>query len=188
MRRAGVARTIPRTAASGALLLASALSTLSCRLPEPEARPPLTLVEKGTAQSVFDAQGRLQRVLIDADGDKRADAQLLYRPEGTPRVAEIDVDRDGVVDRWEHFAADGSLERIGRSLRSRGRPDVWDEPVQPAGPDTDDAVEELDTDGDGRADRRLVRDADGAVTAILIDSERDGTWARRVEVKRPPLP
>jgi hypothetical protein len=34
----------------------------------------------------------------------------------------------------------------------------------------------------------LIRDADGVLTAILIDSERDGSWARRVEVKRAPAP
>ena len=167
MRRSGVAREIVRAAAGAWLLHASALSGAACRLPAPEAKPPLTLVEKGATQSVFDAQGRLQRVLIDADGDTRADAQFLYGPEGAPRVAEIDVDRDGVVDRWEHFAADGSPERTGRLLYS---------------------IEELDTDGNGRGDRRLVRDADGILTAILIDSERDGTWARRVEVERPQFP
>lgn len=160
-------RAILGAAAGGARLCAVALSTVACRLPAPEAKQPLTLVEKGATQSVFDAQGRLQRVLVDADGDTRADAQFLCGPEGTPRVAEIDVDRDGVVDRWEHFAADGSLERPGRLLQS---------------------IEELDTDGDGRGDRRLVRDADGILTAILIDSERDGSWARRVEVTRPRLP
>ena len=167
MRRAGVVRAILRAAASGTLLHVFAFSTAACRLPEPEAKPPLTLVEKGATQSVFDTQGRLQRVLIDADGDTRADAQFLYGPEGTPRVAEIDVNRDGVVDRWEHFAAGGSLGRTGRLVHS---------------------IEELDTDGDGRGDRRLVRDADGVLTAILIDSERNGTWARRVEVERPRHP
>jgi len=117
MRRAGVVRAILRAAASGTLLHVFAFSTAACRLPEPEAKPPLTLVEKGATQSVFDAGG--------------------------------------------------ALGRTGRLMHS---------------------IEELDTDGDGRGDRRLVRDADGILTAILIDSERNGTWARRVEVERPRHP
>jgi hypothetical protein len=188
MRPAGVARETLRAAPAVWLLHACALAAAACRLPAPEARPPLTLVEKGTTQSIFDAQGRLQRVLIDADGDRRADVQFLYGPEGKPQAAEIDVDRDGVVDRWEQFSADGALERVGRSLHSRGRPDAWDFPVRPAPGEVGAVAEDLDTDGDGRADRRLIRDADGVLTAILIDSERDGSWARRVEVKRAPAP
>lgn len=118
------------------------------------------LVEKGSAQSFFDAEGRLLRVLVDANQDRRADVQFLYRPEGTVRVAEIDADRDGVVDRWEHYGADGSLERVEQAQ-----------------------LEELDTDGDGKPDRRLHRRRDGAVIALEIDRDEDGVWERREPVR-----
>jgi hypothetical protein len=181
------------------------LAALGCRLPAPEARLPLLLIEKGSSQSIYDSQGRLQRLLVDADGDGRADTQALYRPDGTLLAAELDTDRDGVVDRWEHFAADGGLERVGRSLRSRGRPDVWDHP-DPAGrlarrefdDDSDGSAErvelgpggdpaggfeELDTDGDGKPDRRLLRSSAGDIVAIEIDRDQDGVWERREPVR-----
>jgi hypothetical protein len=157
------------------------LALVACRLPAPEARPPLVLVESGSAQSFFDAEGRLLRVLVDADQDRRADVQFLYRPDGTVRVAEVDADRDGVVDRWEHYGADGSLERVGRSQGSRGRPDVWEGPDLSGGEQVQ--LEELDTDGDGKPDRRLHRRSDGAVIALEIDSDGDGVWERRAPVR-----
>ncbi len=208
MSRADFAYGGPLVGAARGVLCLLGVAGAGCRLPAPGAKAPLTLVEKGSAQTVYDSDGRLLRILIDTDGDRRADMQILHRPEGTPRVAEMDTDRDGVVDRWERFAPDGSLESVGRSLRTRGRPDAWDYPdgtgrlerseldddgdgsvdrvVRP-GPEST-LVEELDTNGDGRADRRLLRDAAGVVTGILIDSEGDGTWECHVDVKRPRRP
>lgn len=198
-------RGILRAAAAGSVPCLLALGGTGCRLPAEAAEPPLLLVEQGSTQSVYDSEGRLLRLLIDADGDRRADTQVLFRPEGTPRVAEIDTDRDGVVDRWERFAADGSLERVGRSLRLRGRPDVWDYPdgagrvtrsefdddgdgradrvVRSASDDEQTLVEELDTDGDGKPDRRLRRTREGTIVAVEIDRDQDGVWERREPVR-----
>jgi hypothetical protein len=163
------------------------------------------LVETGPTQSIYGARGRLLRLLVDSDGDRRADMQALYRPDGKLLAAELDTNRDGVVDRWERFGEDGSLERVGRSLQSRGRPDVWDYPdaagglvrrefdhdgdgvaerVEPGpGRLPTGGFEELDTDGDGKPDRRLLRSGAGAIVAVEIDRDQDGVWERRVPVR-----
>jgi hypothetical protein len=179
------------------------LAASGCRLPAPAARPPLLLIERGSAQSIYDSKGRLQRVLVDADGDKRAETQALYGPDGKLLAAELDTDRDGIVDRWERFDANGALERVGRSLRSRARPDVWEYPDPLGGlarREFDDdgdgradrvepreapagSIEELDTDGDGKPDRRLLRTRAGAIVAVEIDRDQDGVWERREPVR-----
>jgi hypothetical protein len=181
------------------------LAACGCSLPAPDARPPLLLIEKGRAQSIYDSKGRLQRVLVDADGDQRAETQALYGPDGKLLAAELDTDRDGIVDRWERFDADGALERVGRSLRSRARPDVWEYPdplgglarrefdddgdgradrVEPGpGEASAGSLEELDTDGDGKPDRRLLRTRAGAIIAVEIDRDQDGVWERREPVR-----
>jgi len=194
-----------RTARAQWVVLALALAAPACRLPEPEPAPRLLLVEKGPTQAFFDSQGRLLRLLVDADSDRRADTQTLYREDGTPLVAEIDTDRDGVVDRWERFAVDGALESVGLSRRTRGRPDAWDYPdrsgsvvrreydddgdgrvnrvERPGDASHEPGVEELDTDGNGKPDRRLYRGADGRIEAIEIDRNEDGVWERRELVR-----
>ena len=79
------------------------------------AGPPRTasfhLVEKGPYQALYGADGHVERIVQDADGDRRAEAVLLYAPSGKLLRAEIDTDRDGRVDRWEYFDARGVLER-----------------------------------------------------------------------------
>ena len=70
------------------------------------------LVEKGPYQALYRPDGHVERILQDADGDRRAEAVLLYAPTGKLLRAEIDTDRDGRVDRWEYFDARGVLERV----------------------------------------------------------------------------
>src|SRR5688572_21141996 len=81
----------------------------------PAASPPPSgfhLVEKGAYQALYRPNGRLERVVHDRDGDRRADTVVLYRADGTPFRAEIDTDGDDRVDRWEHFDERGILERV----------------------------------------------------------------------------
>jgi hypothetical protein len=84
------------------------------------------LVERERYQAVYDARGRIVRLLQDEDGDGRAEAQVLYWPNGLPRQGEIDTDRDGRVDRWEVFGTDGKLARVGTATDGGATPAAWE--------------------------------------------------------------
>jgi hypothetical protein len=111
--------------------------------------PRLHLVEKGPYQALYDADGRLQRIVYDRNADGRAEVVTLFAATGKPLRAEIDTDGDGIVDRWEYFRADGTLEKVGLSRRKNGKPDEWDFPDAAGAL----ARRELDEDGDGAVDR-----------------------------------
>ena len=80
------------------------------------------LVEKGPYQSLYGADDRIERLLYDRNGDRIADAIILYAPDGTVRQAEIDTDLDRTVDRWEYFEG-GVLVRLGFDDNGDGTPD-----------------------------------------------------------------
>ena len=106
------------------LIIALAVGALGC-----EAQTPATayrLIEKGPYQALYGADGRLQRLVYDANGDGRAEVVTFFRPSGKPLRAEIDSDGDGVVDRWESFSTAGVLEKVGLSRGKNGTPDEWD--------------------------------------------------------------
>ena len=84
------------------------------------------LIEKGPYQALYGADGRLQRLVYDGNGDGRAEVVTFFRPTGKPLRAEIDSDGDGIVDRWEDFSAAGILEKVGLSRGKNGTPDEWD--------------------------------------------------------------
>ena len=46
--------------------------------------------------------------------------------DGT-RLVSMDIDRnfDGTIDRWEYYAANGSLEKVGFSRANDGVADAW---------------------------------------------------------------
>ena len=95
--------------------------------PAPSAAPAgFHLVERERYQALYDARGRIVRLLQDEDGDGRAEAQILYWPNGLPRQGELDTDRDGRVDRWEVFGTDGTLQRIGTATGGAATPQVWE--------------------------------------------------------------
>ena len=70
------------------------------------------------------ATGRLQLLVYDADGDGRFDTWSYMDGDRLLRM-EIDTDRDGVIDRWELYRPDGTLERVGSSSKKDGHPDTW---------------------------------------------------------------
>jgi hypothetical protein len=76
------------------------------------------------------ATGRLQLLVYDTDGDGRFDTWSYMDGDRLLRM-EIDTNHDGVIDRWEIYRADGTLERVGRSSRNDGHPDVWREVKSP---------------------------------------------------------
>jgi hypothetical protein len=139
----------------------------------------------------------LVRLDYDYNGDGRVDVRTYVRG-GTPTRLEGDTDGDGLVDRWEYYAASGELLRIGGSTEADGREDVW---VRMGG---GERHVEISTRRDGIVDRRevyegerLVRSEadtnhdgfpdmwetfeDGAVTELLVDDDkRHGRPTRRV--------
>ena len=68
--------------------------------------------------------GRLELLTYDTNKDGRTD--VWSHMDGTRLLRmEIDKDFDGVIDRWEYFTADGSLEKVGFSRARDGRVDAW---------------------------------------------------------------
>ena len=116
-----------RARAASTALLGLLGATHACAGPSSAAVPvDLRLVEKGQYQALYGVDGQIIRLLFDADGDKRADAVILYDSRGKPASAEIDTNRDGVVDRWEVYDESGRLVSSAGSAPdapgSRARP------------------------------------------------------------------
>jgi hypothetical protein len=173
-----------------------------CETPSPASG--WIMIEKGPYQLLYQPDGKIERLLYDQNGDGRADMVVMYGANGKPSVSEIDGNIDGVVDRWEYFDESGDLAKTGRARRQPGKPDVWDV-VDKTGEtsrlefdeDGDGKVdrteyvsrgkvflEELDTDHDGKPDRRLFRDPDGALLKIEADKDEDGFWETSLPVQR----
>ena len=134
-----------RAAATAAILFSVACGTQTTT-------PRLTtgrLWQKGPYQTLHGADGRIERLLHDPDGDGRAETVVLYDGSGKPRRAEIDTNNDGAVDRWEELRPDGSVASIAYSVRVPGQPDLWEY----AGPSSRVIRREMDEDGDGKPDR-----------------------------------
>jgi hypothetical protein len=174
---------------------ALAVTSMACS-PPPAASPAHRLVEKGPFQVLYAADGHLERVVYDSDGDHRAEVVTVFGPSGVPLRAQVDTDNDGIVDRWEYYAPDGRISKVGTARRVPGRPDLWTYPDGFGGisrKEYDDdgdgrperaedlldgavVAEEFDTDGDGRWDRRLVRGKNGSITRVDSDPDGDGSW------------
>jgi len=71
------------------------------------------LIQKKEYQALYGPDGKLQRLLRDADGDGLADVVVVFDADGLPEHGEIDSDGDGVVDRTESVSG-LDLETIGR--------------------------------------------------------------------------
>jgi len=135
--------------------------------------PHAYLFEKGRYQAIYAPNGRLLRLLYDADGDRVADVVTLYGPTGQPRRVEVDGDGDGVVDRWELRDEPEGRVRVGLARHVPGVPDLWEHK------DTAGRVvrRELDENGDGRTDRDETY-ARGGLTGVSLDSDADGRMDR----------
>jgi hypothetical protein len=102
--------------ALGVAFLLSALGSCGPGTEEDESRvlaDRSVLLQKNDYQVLYGPEGKIQRLLRDADGNGVADVVVVYGSDGKPERGEIDTDGDGVVDRWEYLDSDGGLEAIG---------------------------------------------------------------------------
>jgi hypothetical protein len=154
------------------------------------------LVEKGSYQAVYRPDGRAERLAYDGDGDGVADAITFYTESGRIARAESDTDHDLRIDRWEIYDEHGRLQKVGRALEGSRGPAVWDYADGAGGfsrreydengdgkteriehvVDGRTVAEDLDADGDGRCERRLVRDLTGRTVRIEVDADGDGVF------------
>lgn len=75
-------------------------------------------------ERVYDADGRLQLLKLDANGNGVVDTWSYM--DG-PRITRIELDgnEDGVLDRWEYYNADQQIEKVGLSQAGDGNVDAW---------------------------------------------------------------
>jgi hypothetical protein len=103
---------------------------VGCGSPESPKRLPAgyRLIQKDQFQALYNADGRIVRLLYDRNHDGRAEGVIAYRRNGKPELGELDTDEDGAIDRWEHFRADGTLERVDTDSNRDGKVDRTDYP------------------------------------------------------------
>jgi len=137
------------------------------------------LLAKGSYKPVYDAQGRLDRVEYDRNGDGKPDQIAHYDGTRIPAVVENDDDFDGKTDAWVYYSPAGVLTKIGSSRKGGTKPDYWVFP----GPDGKPQRQEWDDDGDGKAERAEIL-KDGKIVGVETDTDRDGridrwqTWEK----------
>jgi 5-hydroxyisourate hydrolase-like protein (transthyretin family) len=128
----------------------------------------------GVKATYSKATGKLELITYDTNKDGKVDA--WSHMDGT-RLVSMDIDRDfdGKPDRWEYYAADGALEKVGMSRAGNGTVDAW----AFQGPDGAMERMEVDTDHDGRVDTWETY-RNGALASVEIDTDHDGRPDRRL--------
>ena len=101
----------------------------------------------------------------------KPDSWITLDADGRPASRERDADGDGRVDHRQQFEA-GGVAREEQDTDGDGRMDVW------RSTRADGVTEELDTDHDGKPDRRVLRNGAGDVVGIESDPQEQGTWAK----------
>jgi hypothetical protein len=157
--------------------------------------------ERDRVLPIYDQAGLLFRLDYDTDRDGRIDMRAYLDNGRTVRI-EADGNGDGLVDRWEYYAADGRLDRLGTSSESDGVEDMW---VVQNGSEMRVDVStrrdgianrhefhdggrlvraEQDTNGDGRVDE-WQRFSDGKLRELLIDTTLSSNRPDRRLLYRP---
>ena len=153
----------------------------------------MRLLEKPPYTYLYSLDGTLRQMKFDSNGDHKPDVFAYFSGRNTPDRLEIDENRDGTIDRWEEYNAEGVMVRFATSKKGR-IPDRFVEidPVTKATlrveTDADhdgkrERVEffvggrlsraEIDTDGDGKRDR--IQDwSPGYLASEEIDRDGDG--------------
>ena len=159
MRASGDSRVGSLMAAALTALAALVLSGCSagCSAP-PEGGPEAA----GVKATYSKTSGKLELITYDTNKDGRVDA---WSHMDGARLVSMDIDRDfdGKPDRWEYYAADGALEKVGMSRAGDGKVNAW------AFQNPDGGLErmEVDTDYDGRVDTwETYRNVDAGIITL----------------------
>lgn len=143
------------------IVLAFAPLIVACERRDPEAARRI--------QPEYDQKtGRLALLKYDSNGNGTVDTFSYMDGARVVRI-EIDKDEDGKIDRWEYYAPDQKLEKVGFSRSQDGKEDAWSF----AGPDGSIARIEVSTRRDGKVNRIEHYRADRLVSAEE-DSDADG--------------
>jgi hypothetical protein len=173
----------------GIPVLIVGLASAACGSPGRDAR----------VEPVYDAaSGRLTLLKYDANGDGNVDTWSYMDGARVVRI-ELDSDHNAVVDRWEYYRPDQTIEKIGTSRARDNTPDSWafyDDAGAIARLELstrrDGAVDrveffergarvraEEDTNADGRVDK--WESYDGArLASVAFDTTRRGTPDTRI--------
>lgn len=120
-------------------------------------------------QPVYDREtGKLTLLKYDSNGDGKPDTFSYMDGAQTVRI-EIDVDGDGLIDRWEYYGPGQKLEKVGFSRAHDGKVDTWSY----SNADGSISRVEISTARDGRANRTEYY-AGGVVVRAEEDTDRDG--------------
>ena len=125
--------------------------------------------EKARLEPIYDqVTGRLQLLKYDANGDGKVDTWSYMDGARVVRI-ELDPDQNDVIDRWEYYAPDQTIEKIGSSRSHDGTVDSW------AYYDVAGAIArlELSTRRNGRVDRVEYYEK-GAMVRAEQDTSGDG--------------
>jgi hypothetical protein len=125
--------------------------------------------ENARLEPVYDqATGRLQLLKYDANGDGKVDTWSYMDGARIVRI-ELDPDQNDVIDRWEYYGPDQTIEKIGSSRSHDGTVDSW------AYYDGGGAIArlELSTGRTGRIDRVEYYEK-GAIVRAEQDTSGDG--------------
>ena len=155
------------------LLSLALFCAAACAPRAPERTREGYLFEKGPYQGFYGANGKLIRLLYDQNGDKKADVNMLFYPNGRPQQVEADTDFDGKVDRWQYYSQAGVVEKEGFSQKRAAQPDTW----QYFDAKGTVVRREIDENGDGKVDRTENLQA-GRVASVGVDADSDGKIER----------
>lgn len=120
-------------------------------------------------ESVYDPETR-RLTLLRVDADRNGTAETRSHMSGNRVVRiEVDTDEDGLVDRWEHYAPDQTLTRVGFSRARDGYEDAW------SYADASGQITriEISATRDGRV-TRTEHFADARLTRVEEDADQDG--------------
>ena len=172
------------------------LASAACRAP---AGDPSTSLGAGTIEPVYEeTTGKLQLLKYDANGDGTIDTWSYMDGARVVRI-ELDPDQNNIIDRWEYYRPDHTIEKVGTSRAGDSTPDSWaffDQngamtrlELSSRRNGTIDRVEyyeggtrvraEEDTNADGRVDKWETYDG-SRLASVALDTRQRGTPDRRV--------
>ena len=155
--------------------------------------------DAGRVEPVYDAaSGTLQLLKYDANGDGTIDTWSYMEGARVVRI-ELDPDQNNVIDRWEYYGPDQTIEKVGTSRAGDNTPDSWaffdgtgaitKLELSTHRNGTVDRVEyyeggarvraEEDTNADGRIDKWESYEG-SRLASVAFDTRQRGTPDRRV--------